>query len=367
MFLPSLAGGGAESASLRIATALVDRGHQVDLLTARVDQAPNNRPDERLRYSTFGRRHTRSAIRQLAGHLRTTRPDVLVTAMDPANVAGLVAARLSGTRVPVVVTFHSDVVAASRRSRRLFSHVRPAVARWTIRRADHVVAISKGVRGSLDELAPSSGAKVTTIYNPTVHDGIFALAAEPVSGPDGVDLAETVLAVGRLAPVKGFDVLVRAFARVVQEHPDMHLVIAGEGPLRGELGALAMSLDIADRVHLPGYVVNPYQYMARCRIFALSSRWEGLPTVLVEAGVLGCTIVATDCPSGPRELLAGRAQATLVPVDDPDALASAIIAALPRSRQVSVGDWHQHTMVESGRRYERVLLDVVSRAGQPPG
>ena len=179
-----------------------------------------------MRYRTFGRRHTRSAIRHLAGHLRTTRPDVLVTAMDPANVAGLVAARLSGTRVPVVVTFHNDVVAASRGSRKMFSHVRPAVARWTIRRADHVVAISKGVRGSLDELAPSSGAKVTTIYNPTVHDGIFDLAAEPVSGGDGVDLAETVLAVGRLAPVKGFDVLLRAFARVVQEHPDLHLVIA---------------------------------------------------------------------------------------------------------------------------------------------
>ena len=93
---------------------------------------------------------------------------------------------------------------------------------------------------------------------------------------------------------------------------------------------------------------------------------EGLPTVLVEAGALGCTIVATDCPSGPRELLAGREQATLVPVDDPEALASAIIAALPRPRQISIGDWHQHTMTESGRRYERVLLDVVSQAGTPP-
>lgn len=364
IFLPSLSTGGAEIATLRIATALVDRGHDVDLRTVRDEQAANRRPDERVLSATFAKRHARSAIFDLARDLRARRPDLLLTAMDQANVAGLVAARLSGTRMPVVVAFHTEVISASQRSKTLYARVRPSVARWTINRADHVIAVGDGVRAGLLQLVPTGSKKITTIYSPIIADELFELAAEPVSGL-GFDLAETVLAVGRLAPVKGFDVLLRAFARTERRHPHAHLLILGEGPLRGELEQLARQLGIAERVHLPGFVTNPYQFMQRCGVFALSSRWEGLPTVLVEAGVLGCTIVATDCPTGPRELLGGSARATLVPVDDPEALAAGLSGALGQPRQhrdgKEDGDWVEHTLIESGRRYDQLLREVLAR------
>jgi glycosyltransferase involved in cell wall biosynthesis len=356
--MPSLGGGGAEGSMLRVAAVLAERGHEVDFVTARAEQAPNNLPDPLVRYKTLRKRHTRSAIVDLTRHLRATRPDVLLTAMDEANVVGTIAARLSGTGVPVVVSFHTDLLAASRDGSGVFDYLRPMIARWTISRADHTIGVSEGVQNSLRYIAPRCEAKIARIYNPTIHDELFALAAEPVDNCDDVDLSNAILAVGRLAPEKGVDLLLRAFAVVAQQEPTVHLVILGEGPLRAKLESLARELEIADRVHLPGFVSNPYQYMARCRVFAFSSRWEGLPLVLVEAAALGCSIVSTDCASGPREILEGREQATLVEVDDLDALAAALLSALRQPRREYVGDWTEHTMVHSGSRYEKLLRDV---------
>lgn len=348
---------------LRTATALADRGHDVRLVTARDEQAPNNRPDPRLRYRSLGRHRTRAAVPALARHLRDTRPDVVLTAMDHANVAGLVAVALSRTGVPVVVSFRMDVVEASRRSGGARGWIRPRAARLTMARAARVVAVSEGVRAGLVALAPASADKVTAIYNPTVHDRMEELAAEPVVAPPGVDPARVVLAVGRLSPSKGFDVLLRAFAQVAPHRGDLHLVVLGEGPLRGRLESQVAELGLTGRVHLPGYAANPYAWFARCRLVAFSSRWEGMANVLVEAGSLGAPIVATDCPSGPRELLEGREQATLVAVDDVDALADALAAEFRRPRQRWEGDWSAHTVEVSTRRYEEVLRAATSDAG----
>ncbi len=358
-FLPSLSGGGAERSMVGVVTGLADRGHRVDLLTASADEAPNNRPRPGLRHRSFATRHTRAAIPGLVRHVRAERPDVLLTAMDQANLAGLVARRLTG--VPLVVSYHTDVLAAARRSRRLFSYVRPHLARWTIRSADHVVAVSEGVRTGLAQLVPEAHGKITTIYNPTVRRQLFELAARtPDRVPDGVELDRTILAVGRLVPAKGFDVLVDAFAKVARAHPDAQLLVLGEGPLHAELLGRAAAAGVGDRVHFAGYVDNPYQHMAWCRVLASSSFWEGLPTVLVEAGALGCRIVATDCPSGPREILAGRPQATLVGVGDVTGLARALDAALGAPYERWLGDWSEHTLARSVADYEEVLRAVAS-------
>jgi len=140
-----------------------------------------------------------------------------------------------------------------------------------------------------------------------------------------------VLGVGKLKPQKGFDVLLRAFARVRAARP-ARLVILGEGPQRRALEQLARELGLsADDVALPGFVANPYAWMARSAVFALSSRWEGLPNALIEALACGCAVVSSDCPSGPAEILENGRLGPLVPVDDAAALAAAIERALAPS------------------------------------
>ena len=146
-----------------------------------------------------------------------------------------------------------------------------------------------------------------------------------------------------------------AFALVRRERT-ARLLILGEGPERPVLRALADSLGVGADVDLPGWARNPYPYMRRAAAYVLSSRWEGLPSVLIEALFCGCPVIATDCPSGPREILEGGRHGALVPVGDAAALAGAIREALdgkiPRPTPASWEPYDQRTVA---RRYLEVL------------
>ena len=161
---------------------------------------------------------------------------------------------------------------------------------------------------------------------------------------------------GRLSPQKDFRTLLHAFARV-RDHVPARLVILGEGPERETLEALVSELGLEEAVALPGWVGNPYPWMVHAGAYALSSRWEGLPSVLIEALYCGVPIVATDCLSGPREILDDGAHGLLVPVGDVDALARGLVSALaggvPPPAQVSWRPYEQEFVV---RRYLDVLV-----------
>jgi glycosyltransferase involved in cell wall biosynthesis len=136
-----------------------------------------------------------------------------------------------------------------------------------------------------------------------------------------------VLGIGRLAPAKDFATLLRAFALLRAKRP-ARLVLLGEGPERARLAALAQQLGVADDVRMPGFVRNPFAWLARAGALASSSVYEGLANVLREALACGCPVVATDCPSGTAEALEGGALGRLVPVGDPHALAQALFETL---------------------------------------
>ena len=169
------------------------------------------------------------------------------------------------------------------------------------------------------------------IYNPVVSDALRARARQPTGHRwlpgDGIPV---IVGMGRLTRQKDFATLIRAFARVRQGLP-ARLIVLGEGEDRDDLEALCRSLGVAADVDLPGFVANPYAILARARLFVLSSRWEGLPGALIEALACGARVVATDCPSGPREILDDGRYGQLVPVEDEAALADAMRAALDGS------------------------------------
>jgi len=137
-----------------------------------------------------------------------------------------------------------------------------------------------------------------------------------------------LVAAGSLAPWKGFGDLIRAMDVLKRRGRDVRLVILGEGALRAELEALVAELGLGDRIRLPGFTDNVLKYFARADAFVLSSHVEGMPNVLVEAMMCGCTPVATDCQTGPRELLQDGRYGYLVPVGEADGIADGIEAAL---------------------------------------
>ena len=127
-------------------------------------------------------------------------------------------------------------------------------------------------------------------------------------------------------------------ARVRRQAP-CRLIVLGEGPLRGHLSALTKALGIADAVKLPGFVANPFASMRRCSVFVLPSRFEGLPGVLIQAMACGAPVVAADCPFGPSEIVTSEESGILVPPEDPDALAEALLSLLRDSaRRRALGE-----------------------------
>ncbi len=201
--------------------------------------------------------------------------------------------------------------------------LRPAM-RHFYARADRVVANAEALAELTERVYPQAGA-VTYLPNATDFDRIDALAAEPVpSRPPG---RHRVLAAGRLVPEKRFDLLLEAAAHL-SGSVDLEVVICGEGRERPRLETQARELGLEKRVRLCGFVENPWAWMASADAFALTSDMEGLPNALIEAQGLGLAAVATDCPTGPAEVIATGETGLLVPPGDSAALATALGALL---------------------------------------
>jgi glycosyltransferase involved in cell wall biosynthesis len=245
-----------------------------------------------------------------------------------ANIVAVWARQITGLPARIILNEQNTLTSVSDGEHDLRWRVYPELAKWFYPRADCVTAVSQGVADDLRQAARLSSDQVQVIYNPIVTLDMRRKASAPLEHP-WFQSGEPplILGVGRLTAQKAFDVLIEAFAQV-RKTRHARLVILGEGEQRPMLEALVKRLGLQGDVQLPGFVSNPYAFMANAAVFVLSSRWEGLPTVLVEAMSLGTPVVATDCPSGPREILKDGKYGQLVPMNDPAALALATQNAL---------------------------------------
>jgi glycosyltransferase involved in cell wall biosynthesis len=360
IFTADMGGGGAERAMLKLAGGVARRGYPVDLVLSRAGGDYLPEVPETVRVVDLDAGRVLTSLPGLVRYLRRERPSVMLTSLNHVNIVGLWARRLSGVRTRLVVneqnTLSQDAPNSARRRHRLLPRFVRRFYPW----ADGIVAVSKGAADDLARTARLPAGSVRVVHNPIVTPELREMAAAPLDHPwFGPGEPPVALAVGRLAPQKDFGTLLRAFARVLERRP-ARLLILGEGPERPSLEALVPELGLEGSVDLAGRVLNPYPYMRRAGVFVLSSRWEGLPSVLIEALYCGVPIVATDCPSGPVEILEGGEHGRLVPVGDAEALAEGIAAALdghvPRPAPASWEPYEQETVVE---RY----LDVLVGAG----
>lgn len=333
LYLPSLVGGGAEQVTVTLANELAERGFAVDLVLADASGPYLKEVSPAVRIVDLDAGRVLFSLPALVRYLRRERPRALLSGLHHANVVAVWAVRRARTPTVLVVAEHNTLTASSAYRRRRIPSM-PWLMRRAYPRADAVVAVSKGVA---DDLAATLGLpreRVHVIYNPIVTDELLAMSRAPVDHPWCADGAPPmILAVGRLTEQKDFPTLIHAYARL-RRRRSVRLVILGEGEARGELEDLIARLGLAEDVYLPGFVDNPFAWMRQARLFALSSRWEGLPSVLIQAMACGTQVVSTDCPSGPAEILEGGRWGRLVPVGDAEALAAALDAALDDDEDV---------------------------------
>ncbi len=326
--LPDLGGGGTENVVTRLACGMSERGIPVDFLLGSTFGPFVERLRGDIRVHDLGVSTLLAGIPRLARLLDTLRPEVLISALPHANLAASVAAKMCH-HVPRLFLREENQASMSRqRIRGWSSRLGYALAPLSHRLAHQVICVSRGVAADLHTQFGIPTRCLTVIVNPVLGGDVEPRSREIPEHPWCRDDGDpVVLAVGRLTEQKNFPLLIDAFALAAKRTP-MRLLILGEGPARAALQARVHATGLAERIALPGFLPNPFAHMRRAGVFALSSAWEGLPTVLIEALACGVPIVATDCPSGPREILAQGRFGTLVPVGRVDTLADALVTTL---------------------------------------
>lgn len=314
-----------------VAGGLAARGVDVTLVLCQGNGAYLTDVDSRVRVVDLGAASMPQALFPLIRYLRSARPTALLAAMSHANVTAALAHCIARSRARLLLSEHAHLGSVLMAYPGWRMRATALMMRWTYQRADRIVSVSDGVASDLLQRIPIDAERVVTIYNPVVDDLLLARAKEEpacawLSAREPCD-PPVVLAAGRLVPQKDFATLIEAFALLRRTRP-ARLLILGEGDLRASLTAQVARLGLANDVALPGFEPNPYSAMRAAQLFVLSSWFEGLGCVLIEAMACGTPVVSMDCPSGPHEVLEGGRWGRLVPVGDVAALAAAMCAAL---------------------------------------
>ena len=317
---------GVPLAQLRFARALLKKGFEVELIVGNVPE-PYKIPDvDGLEITVLKKEHARNMLLPLIKLFKLKKPKLVFSAEDHLNIIVLLAAMIAGSSAKISCS--SRVTPFDTYSDKFFSK------RWFLKQA------AKLAFPRADVLSCVSIDMVTqykSIFKNLKHIPIYNVIKDDISkermqedpehrwfnNPD----QNILIAAGRLAPWKGFDNLIKSIPDVLSKK-NVKLIILGDGPMRSELDDLIQKLNLQNTVDLPGYINNPLSFYSKADVFVLSSLVEGLPNVLVEAMMCGCTPVATNCPTGPMEVLHGGKYGYLVPLNDQKAMSEAILEAL---------------------------------------
>lgn len=340
LVISALSAGGAERIIISLANHWVEHGSDVTLVT--FDGQPPYYPvdskvtlrqlniDSSSRPLIHAFISTGRRILALRRVVRESEPDIVISFLGKINALTVLATR--GLKVPVVVSERNNP------DRQVF---RP-IWRWLrlrlYRLAVCVVTPSQGV---LSWFPKAIQARGRVIPNPVDL---------PANMPARVPGPPVLIAVGRLVPQKGFDLLLSAFSKIAEDFPDWTLTIRGEGDERNRIEELRDELGLRERVRLPGITEKPGQWVDEGEIFVLSSRYESFGNVITEAMVAGLPIVSFDCPWGPGEILADGVDGILVQPEDADALAEAMARLI---RDAELRERLSKAAQQNVRRFER--------------
>ena len=344
-FIQDLSGGGAEKIMTSLANEFAGRGLKVDFVLVRAGGVNLKFLSEHIRVVDLKAQNTYMCLPALVQYLNRARPRVFLSSLDLTNLFALIARRISRVNTRLAIRIE-NMVSTQKRSflkKGLEKIFLSALYPW----ADDIVAISKNVAEDIIRYAGLPPAKIHVVPNPVITPDLLNKAGEDAKhawlkkGQPPV-----ILGAGRLTEQKDFETLLNAFA-ILRRKMDARLIILGEGELRSELETIIRRLEIEKEVDLYGYVENPYSFMRQSRVFVLSSKWEGSPSVLIAALACGCPVVSTDCPGAVREILADGAYGDLVPVGDAAAMAEAIEMVLETGGKSAAPNWLDQFSIEN--------------------
>ncbi len=329
-FLPSLRGGGAERVMVELAHNLSMRDVMVDIVLAKAEGPYLSGLPSSIRVIDLDKDRVIRSLFSLVKYLSKEKPDTIFSTLNHANVVVVLARIMSGCRSRVVLrqanTLSNNLKIESESG--FIGKILPYFIRALYPLADSLIAVSNGVAEDLRNEVSVPPGKIKVIYNPLVGQRLYKDSENELPHP-WFQSGEppVVLGIGRLDKVKDFHTLIDAFVLSIKIK-SIRLVILGEGEQRDELQAKIDAYGIGDLVSLPGFVNNPLPFMKKAGVFVLSSISEGLPGVLIQALAIGTPVVATNCPSGPDEILESGRWGALVPIGDPLAMSEAMVSVI---------------------------------------
>jgi len=371
IYMADFHGGGVERMTMMLVEAFVARGVDVTIVVNGTTGELRSLAPQSVRLVSLEARRSILALPGLTGFLRREPPDVMMSSLGHSNIVALWARRLArltsanarrhATRV--VICQHNTLSVEATAMKGWHYTALPRLYRWFGSGADGIVGVSKGVSDDLAVSSKIAPSRITTIYNPVIDSRFEGALAQPSTHPWLTDRSlQVIVGLGRLVLQKDFATLITAFARL--NRPDTRLLILGDGEEMENLQALAAKLGVADRVALPGFVLNPLPSLRDARVMVMSSIYEGLGNALVEGLAAGTAVVSTRCPHGPAEILENGRYGELVDVADAEAMAAAIARQLddPRpAREERVARGRDFNIDAAADRY-LALLRTAGRA-----
>ena len=329
-FLPTLGGGGAERTVIQLANSFAEQGLQIDLAVCNVNGEKAKLLPEvnsKIQLINFDCGRVANALFPLKKRLQEQQYDCVIATQTHTNIICAFAKKLAGVQTKLIFR---EVSTPSKNMKLsgFKKFILTSLVNWTYSTADQVVCVSNGGLEDFREYYSYQKQNLITLYNPVIDDAYFEKLKASVQHRFFNATNKVIMAVGRLTEAKNFGFLIRSFAKLHQQHPETHLIILGEGELRAEFEALVTSLDLQDVVDLPGFDPNPYAYLKYADLFVLSSNWEGLPGVLIQALASKIKVVSTNCPSGPMEILVNSKFGLLVECNDVEGMVAAMNQAL---------------------------------------